>query len=169
MSRLFPLAGLLRLRKLQQDQAALDLAEANARVAALEARHGRARTALGALGNSPQTTAALNAMAAARSSSRSMLAELEAVGSNHRESLKSAQSTYNAARAESVALEKLHDRHAAALLAQDLHAQQTVLDEIAGARWHRSRTATNDAATNDTATNDTATNDTATMNERETL
>ncbi|TFD60254.1 flagellar export protein FliJ [Cryobacterium suzukii] len=158
MSRLFPLAGLLRLRKLQQDQAALDLAEANARVAASEARHGRARTALSALGNSPQTIAALNAMAAARSSSRSMLAELEAVGRNHQVSLDFAQTTYNAARAESVALEKLHERHAAALLAQDLHAEQTVLDEIAGARWHRSHT----------ATSDTATSDTATMNEEET-
>ncbi|MDJ0378135.1 flagellar FliJ family protein [Cryobacterium sp. PH31-L1] len=141
MSRLFPLAGLLRLRKLQQDQAALDLSEANARVAALQARRGRARSALGALGNTPQTIAALNAMAAARSSSRSMLAELDAMGRNHQETLDSAQSNYNAARAESVALEKLHDRHAAAVLAEDLHAEQTVLDEIAGARWHRNRTA----------------------------
>ncbi len=141
MSRLFPLAGLLRLRKLQQDQAALDLAEANARVVALEARRGRARSALGALGNTPQTVAALNAMAAARSSSRSMLAELDAVGRNHHESRDTAQSTYNAARAESVALEKLHDRHAAALQAADLHAEQTVLDEIAGARWRHGRTA----------------------------
>ena len=149
MSRLFPLAGLLRLRKLQQDQAALDLAEANARVAALEARHGRARTALGALGGSPQTIAALNALAVARSSSRSMLAELEALGRNHQETLGSAQSAFNAARAESVALEKLHERHAAALLAADLHAEQTVLDEIAGARWHRSRTAATDSASND--------------------
>ena len=141
MSRLFPLAGLLRLRKLQQDQAALDLAEANARVAALEARHGRARSALGALGNSPQSIAALNAMAASRASSRSMLAELDALGRNHQESLDTAQSTYNSARAESVALEKLHARHAAALLAEDLRAEQTVLDEIAGDRWHRDRTA----------------------------
>lgn len=139
MSRFFPLAGLLRLRKLQQDQAALDLAEANARVAALQARRGRARSAVGALGNAPQTVAALNAMAAARSSSRSMLAELDALGRNHQESLDAAQSSYNAARSESVALEKLHDRHNAAVLAEDLHAEQTVLDEIAGARWHRSR------------------------------
>ena len=144
MSRLFPLAGLLRLRKLQQDQAALDLAEANARAATLEARHGRARTALSALENSPQTVAALNAMAAARSSSRSMLAELEALGRNQQESVDSAQTSYNAARAESVALEKLHDRHAAALLAEDLHAEQTVLDEIAGARWFHSRSATDE-------------------------
>jgi flagellar FliJ protein len=140
MSRHFRLAGLLRLRKLQQDQAALDLAEANARVAELQARHGRARSALSALGNSPQTVAALNAMAAARSSSRSMLAELDALGRNHQESLDAAQTTYNAARAQSVALEKLHDRHAAALQAEDLHAEQTVLDEIAGARWHSNRT-----------------------------
>lgn len=139
MNRRFALAGLLRLRKLQQDQAALDLAEANARVAALEARRGRARSALGALGNTPQTIAALNAVAAARSSSRSMLAELDALERDHTESLEAAQCAYNAATAESVALEKLHNRHADALLAEDLQAEQTVLDEIAGARWHRSR------------------------------
>ncbi|TFD65275.1 flagellar FliJ family protein [Cryobacterium ruanii] len=154
MSRLFPLAGLLRLRRLQKDQAALDLAEANARVAASEARRGRARSALGALGSSPQTIAAINAMAAARSSSRSMLAELDAVGRNHEESLDSAESVFNSARAESVALAKLHERHAAAVLAADLHAEQTVLDEIAGARWRRSRTATPDLAATESVTND---------------
>lgn len=140
MSRLFPLAGLLRLRRLQQDQAALDLAEANARVVALQARRGRARSALSVLGDTPHTVAAVNAMAVARSSSRSMLAELDALGCKHQEGLDTAQSTYNAARAESIALEKLHERHAAALLAADLHAEQTVLDEIAADRWHRGRT-----------------------------
>jgi len=139
MRNTFRLAGLLRLRKLQQDQAALELAEANTRVAALQARRGRARSALGIVDSTPRTIAALNAVAAARASSRSMLAELEAVGRSHGESLHSAQLAYNAATAESVALEKLHNRHAEALLAEDLHAEQSVLDEIAGARWHRNR------------------------------
>ena len=38
MSRSFPLAGLLRLRQVQQDQAAIDLSAANARVAASASR-----------------------------------------------------------------------------------------------------------------------------------
>ena len=48
MSRSFPLAGLLRLRQVQQDQAAIDLSAANARVAEGTARQRRARSALGA-------------------------------------------------------------------------------------------------------------------------
>ncbi|MBG6213590.1 flagellar FliJ protein [Cryobacterium sp. CAN_C3] len=137
MKRGFPLAGLLRLRRLQQDQAALDLAEANARVAAIEARRGRARSALNTSGATPQTVAAMNAMAAARSSSRSMLADLDALGRTNQTSADQAQTVFDAARAESIALEKLEVRHLSAVAAADLHAEQIVLDEIASTRWHR--------------------------------
>ena len=77
-------------------------------------------------------------------------------GRNHEESLNAAQCTYNAARAESVALEKLHDRHAEALLAEDLHAEQNVLDEIAGARWHRNRTEATESAITESAITESA-------------
>ncbi|WP_231556236.1 hypothetical protein [Cryobacterium sp. MLB-32] len=43
MKRLFPLAGLLRLRHLQQDEAAGELAAANSRVQDNETRRDRAR------------------------------------------------------------------------------------------------------------------------------
>ncbi|WP_104138990.1 MULTISPECIES: flagellar export protein FliJ [unclassified Cryobacterium] len=142
MIRHFPLAGLLRLRHLQQDQAASDLAEANARVAANEARRGRARSALSATAITPDTVAAMNAMAAARSSSRSMLADLDALGRNNAASLAEAQAAFDAARAEAIALEKLEVRHHETARAEDLRAEQIVLDEIASTRWHRDRTDT---------------------------
>ncbi|MDH6237275.1 flagellar FliJ family protein [Cryobacterium sp. CG_9.6] len=140
MIRLFPLAGLLRLRHLEQDEAAGHLAAANSRVQDNDSRRDRARALLHGTADSPTTAAALQAMAAARSSSRSMLADLDALGQGHRESLRSAQSAFDAARAESKALEKLEARHAQAVAAADLHAEQIVLDEIASTRWHRNRT-----------------------------
>ena len=142
MSRLFSLAGLLRLRHLQQDQAASDLAEANARVAANEAHRGRARSALSATSITPDTVAAMNAMAAARSSSRSMLADLDALGRSNASTLSEAQAAFGAARAEAIALEKLEVRHHETIRAEDLRAEQIVLDEIASMRWYRDRTDT---------------------------
>lgn len=145
MKRLFSLAGLLRLRHLQEDQAAIDLAEADARVRDNEARRARARTALSGLAATPTNVAALNAMAAARSSTRSMLADLDALGRNHQVALNQAQTVFDSARAESIGLEKLEARHAAAVLAEDLRAEQTVLDEIASTRWYRDSDAGSDA------------------------
>ena len=142
MGRLFPLAGLLRLRHLQQDQAASDLAEANARVAANEARRGRARSALSATSITPDNVAAMNAMAAARSSSRSILADLDALGRNNAASLGEAQAAFDAARAEALALEKLEVRHHETVAGEDLRAEQIVLDEIASTRWHQNSTDT---------------------------
>jgi len=141
MKRLFPLAGLLRLRHLEQDEAAGRLAVANSRMQDNESRRDRARAHLNTTPDSPTTSAALHSMAAARASSRSMLADLDALGQGYRESLQTAQSAFNAARAESKSLEKLKDRHVDAVAAADLRAEQINLDEIASTRWHRDRTA----------------------------
>ncbi|WP_231556235.1 hypothetical protein [Cryobacterium sp. MLB-32] len=80
-------------------------------------------------------------MAAARASSRSMLADLDALGQGHLATLAQAQSVFDAARAESIGLEKLEARHSAAVAAADLRAEQIVLDEIASTRWHRDQAA----------------------------
>lgn len=137
MKRAFPLAGLLRLRHLQQDSAAGDLAAAHVLAQENDTRRMRARVALGGTPSAATSTEALHAMAAARASTRSMLADLDALGQDHRATVADAQSTFDAARAESRGLEKLEDRHAASVTAEGLHAEQTVLDEIAATRWHR--------------------------------
>ncbi|MFC5930090.1 hypothetical protein D6T64_11055 [Cryobacterium melibiosiphilum] len=137
MKRLFPLAGLLRLRHLQQDQASVELAAANTALRAHDERHLHARAALYGLSATPTNMAALSAMAAARASSRSMLGDLDALGRNHQTAVDAAQTVFDSARADSIRLEKLEVRHAEALAAEDLHAEQTVLDEIASTRWHR--------------------------------
>jgi flagellar FliJ protein len=137
MKRLFPLAGLLRLRHLQQDQASVELAAANSTLRSHEQRHLHARGALSGLDLTPTNLAALHAVAAARASSRSMLSDLDTLGRSHRSAVDAAQVVFDVARADSVRLEKLEARHAEALVAEDLHAEQTVLDEIASTRWHR--------------------------------
>ena len=139
MARTFALAGLLRLRHLQQDQAAGDLAAANAVAKANTLRRAQARATLEVLPSSVTGAETLYAVAAARASTRSMLAEMDALGRNHVAAVGEAQAAYDATRAESVSLEKLEGRHGEAVAAEDLHAEQTVLDEIASTSWHRNR------------------------------
>ncbi|MDJ0325279.1 hypothetical protein QMG61_16050 [Cryobacterium sp. PH31-AA6] len=139
MARLFALAGLLRLRHLQQDQAAGDLAAANAVAAANAQRRANTRATLEVLPSTVTGAETLYAVAAARASARSMLAEMDALGSNYQSAVGEAQAAYDASRAESVSLEKLEGKHGAAVAADDLHAEQTILDEIASTAWHRNR------------------------------
>jgi flagellar FliJ protein len=131
MSRTFRLAGLLRLRQVQEEQAASDLAAANARSRENAARQNRARAALGGVGAEATSSNVLYAIAAARSSSRSMLAELEAVDVRNRANVADAAAAYAAARARSLGLEKLEERHIENRNADDVAAQQAVVDEIA--------------------------------------
>ncbi len=137
MSRPFSLAGLLRLRHLQQDQAAGDLAAANARLRATATRIDETRAALEHLPLNPTGADTLYAIAAARASSRSMLAELVALDGVAQQAAAAAQADFEAKKAASASLEKLEGRHGAAEAAEDLHAQQTVIDEIASTGWHR--------------------------------
>lgn len=137
MSRAFTLAGLLRLRHLQQDQAAGDLAVANARLRATATRIDETRAALEHLPISPTGADTLYAIAAARASSRSMLAELAALDGVAQRAVGDAQAEFEAKKAASVSLEKLEGRHGATVAAEDLHAEQGVIDEIASTGWHR--------------------------------
>jgi len=137
MSRPFSLAGLLRLRHLQQDQAAGDLAVANARLRAAATRVDETRAALEHLPITPTGADTLYAIAAARASSRSMLAELTALDAVAQQVAVDAQREFEAKKSAAVSLEKLEGRHGDLTAAEDLHAEQTVIDEIASTLWHR--------------------------------
>jgi flagellar FliJ protein len=139
MARSFSLAGLLRLRQIQQDQAAGDLAAANARYRESSARQRQATIALGATETEVENVSVLYAVAAARAASRGMLAELEALRAERGEHLAEASAAYTAAKARSVGLEKLEARHDETVATGDLAAEQGVLDEISSASWHRDR------------------------------
>jgi flagellar FliJ protein len=137
MARSFPLAGLLRLRHLQQDQAASRLAAANARLRESGTSLVQARTLLGESISEVSDPATLHAVAAARASSRSMLAELQAADTLRRTEAEQAQLAFQQARAQAIGLEKLEAQHDLSAAAEELHGEQVVLDEIASGAWHR--------------------------------
>lgn len=146
MARAFPLAGLLRLRRLQEEAAAGRLAAAN--ISLRETTDSHART-LQTLADSPLAvtdSATLAAVAAARASSRAMLTDLAALGVRRAADAAQAQTAFSAARAESVGLEKLESRHAVEVAAEDLRTEQTALDELAGTAWQRRQKEANEWA-----------------------
>jgi len=137
MARQFPLAGLLRVRRLQEEQAAGGLAEANRRLRDADDARTEAYAALHDLPADAVDRATLTAIAAARASARSMLAELGAVEEARRAEADAAQAQYRAARERAAVLGKLEDRHAGLAAAEELRAEQVVLDELAGSRHNR--------------------------------
>lgn len=136
MSRQFSLAGLLRLRHLQQDQAAGHLASANARLDATSVQRNRARAALGATRTDATSTESLYAMAAGRASMRSMLADLDAMFAQQEAAAAEAQVDFSAVRAKAIALEKLETKHIETVLLEELRAEQNIIDEMASTSWH---------------------------------
>ncbi|WP_349899727.1 flagellar export protein FliJ [Parafrigoribacterium soli] len=142
MSRQFSLAGLLRLRHLQQDEAAGQLASANARLDSTSVQRNRARAALGATRSDISSTESLYAMAAGRASMRSMLADLDSMLVQQRAETEQATAAYGTARAKAVALEKLEAKHLETVMVEELRAEQTVIDEIASTAWHADREGT---------------------------
>ncbi|MET1018354.1 MAG: flagellar export protein FliJ [Microterricola sp.] len=137
MTRNFALGGLLRLRRLEEDQAAGGLAAANAGTRESAAREAAARSVLSESTTTPGSLGALQGVAAARASSRSMVAELSAVTAERRRRAEEAQQEYSAARKNTLSLEKLAVRHAESEAQLELQAEQIVLDELAGTAWQR--------------------------------
>ncbi|WP_347109916.1 flagellar export protein FliJ [Paenarthrobacter sp. S56] len=137
MNRQFSLAGLLRLRQAEQKAAETGLAAANSRSSSLRDRRAEARAALADSTGSAGDSASLLAIAAARASSQSMLAELDALAALADAEASAAQDEYTEARRRAVGLEKLENRHDAAFAASEIRAEQGALDEIASASWHR--------------------------------
>jgi flagellar FliJ protein len=140
MTSHFPLAGLLRLRRLEEDRAAARYGAASARLTALTARQEHTMADADQIPAEFETVAALRAAAAARASSMTMLGELRALTTTAEAERDTAQREFGVARARTVGLEKLEDRHAAAVTAAELAAEQVVLDELGSSARHRAGT-----------------------------
>lgn len=126
----FSLAGLLRLRKLEEDIAASELASANRKVHDNQALQSRVRRNIAGMESTAATSAQLRAIAAARSATNSTLTELDGVLHRLHDDAHKAQDAHTAARARSRGIEKLRDKHTAAEVHEDLRAEQNALDEI---------------------------------------
>jgi flagellar biosynthesis chaperone FliJ len=132
MKRVFPLDGLLRLRRMQEEEAAANVQLARARVAETHERERLTRAALGSEAvDTMASTSALHAIAAARASSRTMLSELSALTRERAEEAERAGAVHARTKADAGALEKLAERHAFLLSADDRKKEQIVLDELA--------------------------------------
>jgi flagellar FliJ protein len=137
MARTFPLAGLLGLRRLEENQAAAALSAANTRIGAIHARRGAALRDLGSSPSEVTDADALRLAAFARAASRSMLSDLAALSTLAETESAQAQEDFQSARARTVGLEKLEEKHSAAVMVEDLRIEQIVLDEIASGSRQR--------------------------------
>ena len=129
----FRLSGLMRFRKLQEDQAAADLAAANAARRRAEARRTAAAGALTV--HEFQTdlgVAVFRASVASRAALRSFATEASVAVEVAATDVQQRELAWSDARKRSVPLEKLAERHAEREGAEDLRTEQLALDEIAG-------------------------------------
>ncbi len=136
-ARQFPLAGLLRLRQIREDEARATLEGAVRRSRETSARRLKVRDGLRESFVDVTDAAALSAVAAGRATAGNMLAELDELQQAESARLAEAANGYTAARTRTAALEKLATRHAEHLRAEDERREQLELDEFALRRPRR--------------------------------
>lgn len=131
MARSFSLAGLLRVRSIQERAAAQELSRAVIEENQTRTRERHLRAALAATDSDAVDVRSLAAMAAARVAGRSMLADLESLAQVQQQAVSDAQSAHSEARREVRGLDRLAAAHLARMQADALRAEQHELDEIA--------------------------------------
>lgn len=128
----FPLAGLLRLRRLQEEQAAAELARAHAARRAAQLRREAtedllAGTAMPHRGSEMDWRAAV----AARAALTGLVGEATLATRALDDGVGDAHRAWSAARTVTTTLDKLAERHEAAARAEAERLEQLVLDEAA--------------------------------------
>ena len=136
MSAQFSLAGLLRLRKLQEDQRAAELNSARDRESVGAARTRRIRAELSHTNESPAEHASLASIAATRASSASLLSELDEVDAQNAAEVAIAASAHADAHRKTLGLEKLEERFLQQRTAEELRQEQLLLDDLSSRAWH---------------------------------
>ncbi|OMH23522.1 hypothetical protein BKD30_11335 [Tersicoccus phoenicis] len=131
MTAPFRLAGLLRLRRLNEDTAAARWGAAAAEHRAVRARRDGMYGHAAAGSAAPDSMVSLRAIAAARSSTIALLAELDAAVATAADEERALRDAWTAARIATAGLEKLEERHDARTVEQELAAEQAALDELA--------------------------------------
>jgi len=131
----FSLAGLLRLRGVQERAAAARLSRAAVEARQSEARERRTRTALADSADAATDVRTLAAIAASRAAARARIAELSLLADARRDDVDAARRAHTEARRRARGLEKLEAAHRERELRAQLRAEQATLDEIASGRW----------------------------------
>jgi len=135
----FNLSGLLRLRRVEEDQRALELNSARDTEAIGAARTRRVRSELAASAVDPASYASLASIAAARASTTELLSELSEIEAAAAERVEVAAIAHAEAHRRTLGLEKLETRHDEARAAEENKAEQLVLDDLSARAWHRSQ------------------------------
>lgn len=131
MTRRFALAGLLRIRGIQERAAAAHLSRAAIEQQRSDARDRQLRSALTSSADTPGDLRTLAAVAASRSAARSLLTDLQALQQTQRAALDDARERHAEARRAEHGLERLADTHARREAARLDAIEQAALDEIA--------------------------------------
>lgn len=128
----FSLAGLLRLRRLREDQAAAEVGRARSRASELAADRHQLIDSLSDHGHEARDVRGIAAISAARASTSTMLADLEGLRRTQEEIVARAEAEHRAARRGTLSIEKLEERHEVEARAEELRTEQALLDELAG-------------------------------------
>ncbi len=128
----FSLAGLLRLRRLREDQAGAEVGRARSRASEIAADRHQLIGSLSDHGHEARDVRGIAAISAARASTSTMLADLEGLRRTQEEIVARAEAEHRAARRATLSVEKLEERHEAETRAEDLRTEQSLLDELAG-------------------------------------
>jgi flagellar FliJ protein len=131
----FSLAGLLRLRGVQERAAAERLSRAQIAARQTEARERHARAALADTGDEAVDVRALAAIAASRAAARTSLSDLAQLTNEQQRLVEEARHEHAHAKRRARGLEKLERAHAERERANELRSEQAALDEIATGRW----------------------------------
>jgi flagellar FliJ protein len=131
MNRTFPLAGLLRVREVEEDLAAGELARAQRERAAAAERVEAVRAELQGQDPRPANDAAWQAMVAGRAALSALLSEGIAARQAAEQQVRGREQEWSAARARTRAVERLAERHTDRVTAAERKAEQAGLDEIA--------------------------------------
>ena len=131
MTKAFRLGGLLRYRRLQEDQASAGLARANATRRTHAQRMAAVRGELSDSDADVSSATALKAAAASRAASRSLLLELQTLGTVIDADAHCAQAALVEAKMAASALEKLSEKHDKDCEDAALVDEQKFLDELA--------------------------------------
>lgn len=131
---IFRLAGLQRLRKAQEDEAAAELARSTAARRREQEKAARALDGLAGSELSDETVLAWRASVAARAAHSAALVLAEAGAQVAAAQERQASAAWSAARQRSKTLEKLAERHAVEQAVEQGRAEQRTLDEVASRR-----------------------------------
>lgn len=131
----FKLSSLLKVRRIQEDQAAAGLHQARTTARGVQRRAGDERELLEDLGGQ----SVLAAAGIARASAARQLSEIRAAQQVADGEVDAAEKALMLARQARRSAELLKERHDATMRALDARAEQQLLDELVSAQHHRDR------------------------------